>query len=428
MTDTSLKHDTTVATLPNGVRVVAMRLPHLDSVSASVFVRAGSGHESARLNGISHLVEHMAFKGTATRTCQQINLDAEQLGAEVNAHTDRDHTAFHMRGLARDAVAFVRMLGDIVRNSTFPDDELANERRVILQEMAEEEDDGVEIANKLFDTLCFGTHPIAQPIVGTRRSIERITRDDLLAFVERLYTGSNVVLGVAGNIDPAAVVRAAEAAFGAIPGGAPNRIEPTQYVGGFASRRLPGSTQTHIVLGFPVPSLAGPYAASVVAAALFGEGMSSPLMDEIRERRGLAYYTGCTADLTAASGQFVIDASTAPEHAVPFLTAVARLLADHAASIAPVALQRARNQLAVRSLDLLERPARGIEGAAQDLFVHGRLRSRAEWLAEVDAVTPDAVREVFATMLSTKAAVAATGKVPRAMNEGVLDLFTPNAR
>jgi len=390
-------------------------------------VRAGSGHESARLNGISHLVEHMAFKGTATRSCQQINLDAERLGAEVNAHTDRDHTAFHMRGLARDALAFVRMLGDIVRNSTFPEDELANERRVILQEMAEVEDDGVEIANQLFDTLCFGAHPIAQPIVGTRRSIERITRDDLLDFVGRLYTGSNVVLGVAGNIDPAVVVREAQAVFGTMPAGAPNPIEPTRYAGGFASRRLPGSTQTHLVLGFPAPSLAGPYAASVVAATLFGEGMSSPLMDEVRERRGLAYYTGCTADLTAASGQFVIDASTAPEHALPFVNAVARLLAEHAASIAPAALQRARNQLAVRSLDLIERPGRSIESAAQDLFVHGRQRSRAQWLAEVDAVTPDAVRQVFATMLSTRAAIAVTGKVPRTLHEGVLDLFAPNA-
>ena len=147
-TDTRLDPDARVTTLANGVRVVAIRLPHLDSVSASVFVRAGSGHESAALNGISHLAEHMAFKGTHTRSCQQINLDAEQLGAEVNAHTDRDHTAFHMRGLARDAAAFVRMLGDIVRNSSFPAAELERERHVILQEMAEEEDDGVEIANR----------------------------------------------------------------------------------------------------------------------------------------------------------------------------------------------------------------------------------------------------------------------------------------
>lgn len=419
-TDTRLDPDTRVSTLANGVRVVAIRLPHLDSVSASVFVRAGSGHESAALNGISHLAEHMAFKGTHTRSCQQINLDAEQLGAEVNAHTDRDHTAFHMRGLARDAAAFVRMLGDIVRNSSFPAAELERERQVILQEMAEEEDDGVEIANRLFDTACFGTHPIAQPIIGTRRTVERITRDDLLAHAARLYTGANIVVGLAGGIDPAAVLREAEAAFASVPAGEPNAIEPARYRGGFAARRLPGSTQAHLVLGFPAPTLAEPHAASVVAAALFGEGMSSPLMDEIRERRGLAYYTGCTADLTAASGQWVVDASTAPAHAEAFVAAVARLLAEHAERIDPQALQRARNQLAVRSLDLLERPFRAIESAAQDLFTRGRLRSRAEWLAEVDAVTPDAVRQVFAAMRTTTPSLVVTGKLAKGIDKGLL--------
>ena len=119
-----LHPDTTLATLPNGVRVVALRLPHLQSASVSVFVRSGSAHESRPLNGVSHVIEHMMFKGTATRDCRRINLDAERLGAEVNAHTDKDHTAFHMRGLGRHAALFVRMLGDIVRNASFPEDEV----------------------------------------------------------------------------------------------------------------------------------------------------------------------------------------------------------------------------------------------------------------------------------------------------------------
>ena len=125
-----------VTELANGARVIALPLPHLDSASVSVFVRTGSCHESLSASGISHVVEHMAFKGTHTRSCQQINLDAERLGAEVNAHTDKDHTAYHMRGLARDAGAFVRMLADIVRNGSYPEAELERERQVILQELA----------------------------------------------------------------------------------------------------------------------------------------------------------------------------------------------------------------------------------------------------------------------------------------------------
>src|SRR4030088_2235494 len=116
MSDTARDSDTSVTTLGNGARVVAIRMPYLDSVSVSVFIRTGSQHESARLNGISHFVEHMAFKGTHERDCQTINLDAERLGADVNAHTDKDHTAYHMRGLAEDAPRFIAMLGDIVLN------------------------------------------------------------------------------------------------------------------------------------------------------------------------------------------------------------------------------------------------------------------------------------------------------------------------
>ncbi|HMC16453.1 MAG TPA: pitrilysin family protein, partial [Albitalea sp.] len=183
MTPATPDTDTSVATLANGVRVVTIRQPQLASVSVSVFVRTGSEHESARLNGISHFVEHMAFKGTHGRSCQQINLDAERLGAEVNAHTDKDHTAYQMRGMARDTGRFLQMLGDIVRNSSFPEAELERERQVILHEYIEDEDDALSTAFKLFDKACFGEHPVAQPVIGTRRNIERFTRAELLDYV-----------------------------------------------------------------------------------------------------------------------------------------------------------------------------------------------------------------------------------------------------
>ena len=225
MTDsTSNDRATTVAVLPNGVRVVVLRLPHLASASVSVFVRTGSAHETPQLNGISHFVEHMAFKGTHERDCQRINLDAERLGAEVNAHTDKDHTAYHMRGLKRHAGDFVRMLGDIVRNGTFPEAELEREREVILHEFAEDEDDSLSTAFKLFDQTCWGTHPLAQAVIGTRRNIRRFSRADLLGYVGRQYSGENVVVGVAGDVDPDAAVAAAEAAFGSMPAGRANVV------------------------------------------------------------------------------------------------------------------------------------------------------------------------------------------------------------
>jgi len=423
MTDFTCDPDTSVATLDNGVRVVTVRLPHLDSVSVSVFVRTGSAHESPRLNGISHFVEHMAFKGTHERDCQRINLDAERLGAEVNAHTDKDHTAYHMRGMARHAGQFLQMLGDIVRNSSFPEAELERERQVILHEYVEEEDDALATAFKLFDKTCFGTHPIAQAVIGTRRNIQRFSRTELLDYVQRQYTGANVVVGVAGNVDADSIVSDAQAAFGAMSRGTDNVVEAPAYVGGITARRQVGCSQTHVVLGFPIPTIKDDYHASVVAAALFGEGMSSPLMDQIRERRGLVYYAACSADVMDLCGQFVIEASTAPEHLDEFFAEVTRLLAAHAETTDPVGLERARNQIAVRSLRAQERPFRRLEDAAQDLFVHGRVRSRAELTACVGAVTAAQVRDAFQRMLAFRASVAIAGKVGKGASERCLELF-----
>ncbi len=422
MTAHTTDPDTTVATLPNGVRVVTLRLPHLDSASVSVFVRTGSAHESKRLNGASHFCEHMAFKGTLARSCQQVNLDAELLGAEVNAHTDKDHTAYHMRGMARHAGQFVHMLADIVRHSTFPQAELERERQVILHEYTEDEDDGMSTAFKLFDTLCFGAHALAQPVIGTRGNIQRLTRDELVAYVRQQYTGANIIVGVAGNVDTGEVLKDAQAAFGSMETGTPNALQAPAYLGGVASRRLPGAPQTHVVLGFPLPALAGEHHAGVVAAALFGEGMSSPLMDQVRERRALVYYAACSADVMELCGQFVIEASTAPEHVNEFFTEVMRLLVAHTETIAPVDLERARNQIAVRHLRAQEQPYQRLEDAARDLFALGRVRPRTELLARVHAVTADEVRAEFRRMLASPPAVALAGKVAQGVSERVRGL------
>ncbi|WP_298828508.1 pitrilysin family protein [uncultured Piscinibacter sp.] len=410
---------TSVATLANGVRVVVIDMPGVGSASVSVFVRTGSAHEGPRLNGISHVVEHMAFKGTRTRDCQRINLDAERLGAEVNAHTDKDHTAFHMRGLAPHAPRFVRMLGDIVRESTFPEEELERERRVILHEIADDEDDPLTIAFQLFDRECFGTHPAALPVIGRRANIERFTRDDLLGYVQRQYGGANVVVGVAGGVDAQAVVAAVQSTFGDLPRGEENRLEAPAWVGGIAARRLVGSSQTHVVVGYPIPALVDDDPVGTVAAAILGEGMSSPLLDRIRERRGLAYYTNCSADLLSAWGQFVIEASTSPEHLDEFCTEVRAILREHARRIDPVHLERARNQIAVRSLRSQEQPFRRVEEAALDLLVLGRVRPRAQSLARIRRVTAARLKDGFAQMLAQPVAAAVTGRLPRHARERV---------
>ena len=412
-------------TLANGARVVVYRLPGRATVDVSVFVHTGSQHEAARDNGISHVVEHMAFKGTATRDCQRINLDAEQLGAQVNAHTDKDHSAFHMSGLPGDAPDFVRMLADIVLQPTFPADELERERQVILHEYVEDEDDALSVGFRLFDKLSFGTHPLAQPVIGQRRCIERFTREELLGYVQRQYSAANTVVAVAGDVDLDAMLRAVERHFGAMPCGSENRVVPPQWLGGLRTRALAGSPQTHVVLGFPLPALSGPHQAGVVAAALLGEGMSSPLMDQLRERRGLVYYAACSADVLELVGQFVIEASTSPQQLPEFFSEVVRLLLEQAEGKDAVALERARRQIVVRELRALERSSRRLEAAVLDLFALGRVRSRAETMAALADVTADQVRDSFAQMLHAGAAIAVAGKLRRGPDDRVRTLAAP---
>ncbi len=416
---TTFAETTSLTTLANGVRLVAIRLPHLDSASVSVFVRTGSLHESARSSGISHVVEHMAFKGTHERDCRRINLDAELLGAEVNAHTDKDHTAYHMRGLAEHAGQFVTMLGDIVRNSTFPEAELERERQVILQEVLEDDDDPVSTAFKLFDQASWGHHAMARPVIGSRRNIERFSRAELLDYVGRQYSASNVIVGVAGNIDPQAIARLVEAAFGDMPAGQPNQVEAPVYMGGVRTRRQTGSSQSHVVMGYPLPPLTAEDATGLVAAALFGEGMSSPLLHEVREQRGLVYYAACSADVGALAGQFIIEASTTPEHLDELFGELMRLLGRQAEGIDPLDLQRARNQIAVRRMRTRERPYRRLEEAAQDLYTLGRIRPSAEHDARLAAVDADALRSHFARMLTQPASVAVAGKLGQGLRERI---------
>jgi predicted Zn-dependent peptidase len=398
-------------------------MPWRRTVSLSVFVRTGSLHEPRRHSGISHVVEHMAFKGTATRDCQRINLDAERLGAEVNAHTDKDHTAFHIEGLPGDLPAFVAMLADIVLHSTFPADELERERQVILHELTETEEDPVAIAFQLLDRASFGTHPAARPVIGRRADIERLTREDLLQYVQRQYGACNVVVAAAGPVDGAALLRATEQAFGAMPPGEPNAVPAAQWQGGLLTRAMAGCSQTQTVVAYEAPPLADDaHLAHVLAATVLGDGMGSPLLDEIRERRGLAYHVACSADVLPWAGQFTIEAATAPEQAEALLSEVSALLQRQADRVDPADLERARRQLTVRTLRGLEQPARRMENAVQDLFTFGQLRDPLAWLEQLHALEAAPVRNVFARMLDRRAAVALAGSVTQAARRRARDL------
>ena len=409
-----------VHTLPNGVRLLAIPLPHVQSASVGVFLRVGSRDETPRSNGISHVLEHMAFKGTATRTVQEINLDAERLGADVNAFTSKDTTGYFMSGLGRHVEQFLAMTADIVLNSTFPQQELQRELDVIRQEAIEYFEDPQESSSELLDRAIFGEHPMGMPVIGTVENIERFTRDDLVAHVQAHYVPQKTVVAAAGHFDVDAFFALAEKLFAGMqgsPGALLATPAPAQYVGTAVGRRFSQVSQVFVNLGFPlapddVDAMKDPRWRLVasVAAILFGGGMSSPLMDTIRERLGLAYSTDASTDSGDLWSNFIVHAVTTPDKLDQFMTATGGLLREHANAIAPVHLERAKNQLAVSRVRSSERTYAVMERAVEELFIRGAVTPTTDTVAMIETITADEVQAVFRRMLRHPPALSVTGK------------------
>ena len=398
--------------LPNGLTVLAAPMPHLASASVAVFVRAGSRDESDEVAGLSHFLEHMAFKGTARRTVQELNLAAESLGADLNAYTDKDATCYYLEGLGRHVPQMLDLLADIVLDSTLPPDELERERQVILQECAEYEEDPEQLSFTLLDEALWGPHPMGRPIVGTARSIAAIEREHLVAHVRSHYVADRMVVAAAGNFDIDAFLAQAEGLFAGVPhgpGAGYRPPEPPRHVGRAIARRLPGLSQSYLYFAWPVASRGQHPHLSSLAATLFGGGMSAPLVDAVRERLGLAYSVGATADIGDVHGAFVVDATTLPSKIPMFTRTVAALLQEHAGSIAPQDLARAKNQLAVSLVRAGERPLRMLQRCVEQLWADGSLFDLPGSIDAMHAVEAEAVRQLFETMLAQPAATTLVG-------------------
>lgn len=408
-------------TLANGVRLLAIPVPHVQSASVGVFLRVGSRDETPDTNGISHVLEHMAFKGTASRSVQEINLDAERLGADVNAFTSKDTTGYFMTGLGRHAPRFLEMIADIVLNSTFPAVELARELEVIRQEAIEYDEDPQESSSELLDRAIWGQHPMGMPVIGTVANIERFTRDDLVAHVRSHYVAEKTVVAVAGQFDVDAFLAQAAQLFGGMPRGGDGvpvaPALPAPYVGKAAARRFSQVSQVFVNLAYPLAPPAGEELrqprwrlAASLASTLFGGGMSAPLVDTIRERLGLAYTAQSTTESGDAWSHFIVHAVTTPDKLAQLMTETGGLLRAHTGELDAVHLERAKNQLTVSRVRSAERTYASMERAVEELFARGTVTPMQETLELIEAITAEEVRAVFERMLRHPAALAITGK------------------
>ncbi|HSW17701.1 MAG TPA: pitrilysin family protein [Ramlibacter sp.] len=405
-----------VQTLPNGLTLLAAPMPQLASASVAVFIRAGSRDESDDKAGVSHFLEHMAFKGTATRTVQAINLAAESLGADMNAYTDKDATCYHLEGLGVHVPQMLALLADIVLESTFPPGELDRERDVILQEAIEYDEDPQQLSYILLDRALWGTHPMGRPIIGTAETISAITRDDLVAHVRAHYVAERIVVACAGNFDVDAFLAQAESLFGRVPAGRPPtedeknaRAQGPRHVGQAKAKRLPGVSQTYINMAWPIATRRQHPHLANLAATLFGGGMSAPLVDAVRERLGLAYSVGATADVGDLHGAFLVDATTTPDKVAAFTKELSRLMVEHARGVCETDLSRARNQTLVSLVRTAERPMRLLQRCVEQLWDEGHVFTMAEAASLVEAIDAETVRRCFEEMLAAPAAAVLVG-------------------
>lgn len=391
---------TAITTMPSGLRIVSDEMPHLETVSLGVWVAAGARHETAAENGISHMLEHMAFKGTARRTARAIAEEIEQVGGELNAATSLEMTAYYARVLKGDEAVALDILADILQSSSYAAAEVEREREVILQEIAGIKDSPDELAYDLLQDAAYPDQPVGRPVIGTPATVGSFSADDLRRFLRQRYVAPSIVVSAAGAITHEALVRHVEAQFGGLNGS--SGIDPVgaSYVGGV--RSAPKTfEQCHLLLGFAGPSYRDKdFLTAQVYSGLMGGGMSSRLFQEVREERGLCYAIYSAAWGLSDGGMFNVHAATGPEMMGELIEVVTREMKRSADEVAcEREVDRARAQLKAGLLISLESSSARAEQMARQLLVHGRLLTPQELIERVDAVTPEAVREFARGML-----------------------------
>lgn len=371
------------------------------SAAIGVWVESGSRYESQRLNGISHFIEHLLFKGTARRTARQVAEDIESLGGSINAFTDKECTCYHVRVLAEHTESAIDVLADIFLNSAYRAEDVDLEREVILQEIFDCEDSPEDYVHDYFLESYWPGHPLGWTITGSAESVGRITREDLVAFVGERYRPDRVIVAAAGSIDHDAFVDVCRARFAAVSGtfDTPTSDRPDFNPGVFVCRR--DLEQVHIVAGLPGVSEVDPRrdAAELLITAL-GGGMSSRLFQSVREERGLAYSIYAFPSAFRDIGYTGIYAATSREHVTQVVDLIlAEITSVAAGGLAADEVERTKGQL-IGSIPLaLESTESRMMRIARNQMYYGREVPVSEVIDNIRGTTADEImtlaRELF---------------------------------
>jgi len=384
--------ETTV--LDNGMTVITDDMPHLESASLGIWVKAGSRSETAAEHGISHVLEHMAFKGTTSRNALQIAEAIENVGGDLNAATSVEHTGYFARVLKEDVPLAADILSDILQNSLFEQTELDREQQVIVQEIGAARDNPDDHVFDLFQQAAYPDQPIGRTILGTAESVRSFSPETIRGYMDRNYVGDQMVVCAAGAVDHNALVEIADKRFSGLRADGAPAPEKAHYVGG-EHRVLSEHEQAHIVLGFEgrAYNSDGFYAAQILASIL-GGGMSSRLFQEVREKRGLCYSVYAFHWAFADSGIFGVAASTGENEVTDLLPVVLDELVKATETITDEEVVRVRNQIRAGLLMSLESPSSRAGQLARQQILWGRPIPLQETVDRINRITADRVKHV----------------------------------
>jgi predicted Zn-dependent peptidase len=408
-----------ISKLSNGLTVVSDPMPGLESAAVGIWVNTGSRNEQRQQMGISHMLEHMAFKGTATRSARAIAEEIEAVGGVLNAYTSREQTAFHARILKDDVPLALDMIGDILSNPTFEPSELERERQVVLQELGQARDTPDDIVFDHLQSEIFKDQPLGWPILGQETTVNEFDRDTLKSYMASQYRQDGMTLIASGAVRHDEIMRLAEEKCAGLNRGAVPATAPAHYAGG-DFRALEDLEQAHLAFAFPgLSNRDADYFVAQIYATALGGGTSSRLFQEAREKRGLCYSIYAFSNGFQDCGFLGVYAGTGESEAGEIAAVIAGEMQAIAADLTEAEVARARAQLKVSLLMGMERPGTRAEQIAGQLFALGKVQTAAEIVAQLDAIDVSAVKHYAARVVEganlrngpTIAAVGPVGKL-----------------
>jgi predicted Zn-dependent peptidase len=381
-----------VTTLKSGINVVTDAMPHLETASLGVWINAGSRDERHDEHGISHLLEHMAFKGTRRRSARQIAEEIEAVGGDLNAATGAETTAYYARVLKADVPIALDVLSDILSEPTFDRDELVREQSVIVQEIGAVADTPDDLIFENLQVIAFPDQPLGRSILGTAKTVRSFDATKLRDYLTRNYRGPDMVVAAAGAVDHQAVVTEVERHFSSFNGPASPSPQPATFGGGTHVEKR-DLEQVHIALALPGVPLKDPALYSLQAFTnVLGGGMSSRLFQEARERRGLCYSIYTFHMPYSDVGMFGLYAGTDAADTSELMRLIVEEIANTAETISDAEIARAKAQMKVGLLMALESSGERIGQLARQMITRGRPVPVEELVANIDAITVESAR------------------------------------